>query len=251
MSNISDENSTAGAASTVGAHHRRCKCGCLLTFPQVLYRNFRGEGSVFTCILQLDSGHNYWKLNDPNYRFRVNEDMMASPESGHKMDNREFILDVAQYHQDPKDRLKATHGAKDIDGILKDFSDKPLDFEPLHQEPFATLFPHGTPGVGGRWTVPQVRAGDAFKVTVQKYVDMVGMHAQEHCCVRVLAVTQIGIVKGYMVHDIQLPLLLVKSCPDDTSIDPEYALQEGDLVSFPVTCVFGVKHGENWKSGAS
>jgi len=202
---------------------------------------------MFTGILMLDSNGNFWKLNDPNYMFEDGENMMAT-NTGHKMDDMEFVLDLTQYNEDPKDRFE---GVKDIEGILKDFSDKPSDFDirPFGNKPFSSIFPHGIPG-SGSWIVPQVRAGDYAMVTVEKCVvdktTGTPTDAQEHCGVYVVAVTQTGIITGHLTHDFVLPIVLAKRFQYDLSKEPKHDLHRDDLVSFPVTCVYGVVHGENW-----
>jgi hypothetical protein len=136
-----------------------------------------------------------------------------------------------------------------IQGILKEFKDKPDDLEisPADRERFDTIFPHNTPGE--RWGIPQIRADDLVKVIAAKYVQAVQHEARERLWVQVLAVTSNGIVVGIMSNDIENPLLGIKNIPDDMTCDPDYHLHEGDLVSFPVTCVYGVEHGRIGNKG--
>ena len=71
--------------------------------------------------------------------------------------------------------------------------------------------------------------------------------ATERVWVRVHAVANPGIIVGELVNSIQSPVLLSKQFPVVMTMDEDYHLLEGAAVSFPVTCVFGVEHGENWE----
>lgn len=165
------------------------------------------------------------------------------------MDATEFVLEMGQYETDPQKRQ--VKSVKDLTNLLFDFKEKPSEEEfsisQSDKAHFNALYPHGKTSMVGCWTIPQVRKDDKVKICAVKHIqlfDMQGAHERLWVCVQ--AVTTTGIVVGTMCNDVKHPMLLAKKLPDDMTVDEEYNLQEGDLVSFPVTCMYGVEYGENW-----
>ena len=87
-------------------HPGGCTCGCLNTFPKVVYRDFRGSEPTFTGILQVDGTFQcMWKLNDPNYLgFNDGDTLKDLAGTGHIMTQAELLLELKQYNLDPKER---------------------------------------------------------------------------------------------------------------------------------------------------
>jgi hypothetical protein len=80
-----------------------------------------------------------------------------------------------------------------------------------------------------------------------KYLEWASREATERLWIHVMAVANPGVVVGVMANSIDSPMLQVKQFGIDMTMDEDYHLHSGDLVSFPVTCVFGVDHGDNWE----
>jgi len=257
-SNKNNNNRSSSSTKVASSKHpNNCTCGgCGHSgFPLALYRDFRDiEKDVFTGILLLDSNDKAWKLHDPNYLdFKGGESTTELAGTGHEMTTIEFVLDLGQYEANPEARQ--IKNVKDLHGILKDFTVPPDDFEisSKDQERFHTVFPHGTKLAPTEKTpnihlVPQIRTGDMVKVMAYKYVELMDREARERLWVQVMAVTNTGLLVGYMNNDMENPALtnVFRNGGNDIVPDPEYHIKAGDLVSFPVTCVFGVEHGENW-----
>ena len=213
-----------------------------------MYREYRDEGETFTGILAMDSAQTkFWKLNDPNYMgFEPGDTVEDLAGTGHLMDVNEVVCDLMQYNLDPTERTNGD--TKDIGNILRDFKDKPADFDVRDpQGRFNQIFPHGRYSTGpGRWLIPEIRAGDKVKIMATKHLMGMGFPpATERLWVEVEAVSNPGIITGLMNNDIDSPFLRFVDM-DPNNIDPNYRLKAWDRVSFPVTCVFGVDHGPNW-----
>jgi len=244
---MSGNNRPSSPTQVASAQHPSgCTCGCWHSgFPKALYRVYRDTEEIFTGILLLDSEQSQLlKLNDPNdCDWEEGDTYSDLQDKGHLMTTDEFMFDVRQYHANPEDRKEI----KDIDGILHDFKDKPADFD-FNTQRFDTKFPHGTKSSVGRWAIPQIRKDDMVKIMASKHVPVLGADATERLWVQVVAVCQGGNrVVGIMSNDLENPALRMKRLFEDHTLDPKYELHAGEFVAFPVTRVFGVEHGENWK----
>eukprot|EP00522_Entomoneis_paludosa_P012971 CAMPEP_0172447268 /NCGR_PEP_ID=MMETSP1065-20121228/6602_1 /TAXON_ID=265537 /ORGANISM="Amphiprora paludosa, Strain CCMP125" /LENGTH=249 /DNA_ID=CAMNT_0013198515 /DNA_START=34 /DNA_END=783 /DNA_ORIENTATION=+ len=240
--------------TTVANHPAGCTCGCTHTFPKALYRKFRDDDDeVFTGFMIVDSDWTTWRLNNPNMDITVGD---LSEQQGHVVDNEEFILTLKLYYANPEERVVEGQKIKEITHILKDFPDKPQDFD-LKMD-LDVAFPHGTPGspLQGRWTIPQIRAGDRVRIMAVKQLPAFEFHgmefpakeATERCWVSVVGVACTpGYLVGIMEHNLDSPMLQAKQFPSDMTMDEDYHIHEDDLVSFPVTCVYGVLHGRYWE----
>jgi hypothetical protein len=254
---MSDERPASPTEVATPTHPAGCSCGCLHSgFPKSLYRKFRDDpsGEVFTGILLMDSDRTLFKLDDPNGDVDEGDALEDLQGKGRVMTGGEATLELKQYNADPAERTGPAGDlhVRDMKGILKDFAEKPADFDikTADRARFHTVFPHGIPAQvhrRGRWTVPQVRAGDTVKIMAAKYSEMAQRECSERLWVHVEAVANPGVIIGQMANDIESPLMLTKQFPTDMTMDQDYHYHAGTLVSFPVTCVFGVEHGENWK----
>jgi hypothetical protein len=124
--------------------------------------------------------------------------------------------------QEIRDKLKSVN--------LFDFFQKPVQTDSSDQD-FDIKYPHGLPG-GPHGKIQQVRSQDRVKVVAhglfhgQKFLERFWVH----------------------VHSVTATL------PDGTNIVTGIAgcdlnavdLKEDEMLSFPVTCILGVKHGVNW-----
>jgi hypothetical protein len=249
-------------------HPSGCTCGCLHSgFPKAMYLQYQGQ-EVFTGILLLtadmDSPNSRFKLNDPNFSDYHDGDTIESSNlagHGHVMTDQEFALELTQYdaqYDDPEQQHDANRLAATIKNAipyLKDYPNKPHNLgshgmvrfiKPEEIQRFSTVFPHGTLGEQDRIIIPQVRALDTVKVVLYKYIPDLELDAIETIWINVLAVTCTGMLVGAVNSPIQNPGITSKCFPLDMSPDPNFDLFEDVLVSFPVTCAYGVRHGKNW-----
>ncbi|CAB9529939.1 expressed unknown protein [Seminavis robusta] len=123
-------------------------------------------------------------------------------------------------------------------GHLMDFSEFCLEVQQYDQ--YCAVPP------GNHWKIPEIRSGDHVRVCAYKYVPAAGWTASERLWVLAVAVTNTGIVVGISANRIENHFLRALNYPPDTVPDPKFDLDRGDPVSFPVTCVIVVEHGENW-----
>jgi hypothetical protein len=195
-------------------------------FPKAAYRNCRGK-NTFTGIVLVSEDMDIIKLDDPNGE-------LDGP--GHVMYDPEFMSEMCHYDgeegcpsHESRDQLKSVDL---FDFFHETNAECRPNFPDSQDEEFDIKYPHGLPGGGAHGNIQQVRSGDRVKVVAHGLID--GEKFFERFWV--------------FVHPVTATL------PDGTNIVTRTAncnlngvdLNKDEMLSFPVTCVLGVKHGINW-----
>jgi hypothetical protein len=195
-------------------------CTAMNLFPKALWCNYRGK-ETFTGMVMVNQDMATRKLDDPNGE-------LDGP--SHLMPVAEFISEMCHYDGLPRSKL--LDELKSVN--LIDFADAESRSNINIHEEFDIKYPHGLPGRGAHGIIQQVRSSDNVKVVAHGLIH--GQPFRERFWVHVDSVTATlpdgtNIVTGTAACDGHLH-----------GVD----LKEGDMLSFPVTCILGVKHGENW-----
>lgn len=192
-----------------------CECA---TGPKALYREYNGEEEYFTGIVVHDD------MTCIKLHFPGQGDVNGA---GHEMGDLEFETDFCHY---PNSTFKPT--IKKLDSHLLNFSvgtgqlDKILATDGNNAE-YDVEYPFFIPRNG--WTTPQIRAGDSVKIVAMGGIHGIPFIMERFWC-DVASVTNTGIVSGIC----------------QANLNGLHHIKNGDLISFRVTSVMGMKKGKHW-----